>query len=267
MPENVRESGQPHKVYTFSLKTEEMIREHLGVIEGMRDFSHPFKFVQNCYDLLRTVTDYKNQGLLINEWKHTEIKQQLDKKALSRFHQIWSGEMYLHIVLDEYTRKCIKESIVFEKPIIQTELDEYYPIPSLQKLIPTEDKEQNGLLIRIGSDIPEKYAYEKTNVITLDTIGGCNSVMPKNYLCSVCGTTGHEAWFSSQAELDSSLELSGGYVTKSYYNKMKDMMFMALDDEWFKLKSNLVLIAKELIGFGSDERTREVPMSKGFDDE
>ena len=85
MPENIRETGQPHKLYTFDLKPSVYIQEKLGVIEGLRDFSHPFKFVQNVYDLVRTIDEYKNQKMLINEWKRMEIETTFNAKALKEF--------------------------------------------------------------------------------------------------------------------------------------------------------------------------------------
>ena len=265
MPENIRDSGQPHSVYTYSLNPAVLIQEKLGIIEGLRDFSHPFKFVQNVYDFIETINEYRNQKMLINEWKRTEIKTIFNEQARAEFDQIWEGEVSLHIELDKISGEVVKESVSlsFEQ---RTELHEYYSIPNLIQLVPLEDSTLNGLLIKIGADIPEKYAYEKTDVMSLDTIGGCYEIMPENYQCTVCGRKGHEAWFDSQEELNSSYKLSDGYVVKSYYNKLKRLLFRELDKRWFILKANGVQMAREMSG-SNMERIEKVPMSQGFKNE
>lgn len=243
MPE--RKSDQPHSIYTYSLDPVVNIQEKLGIIEGLRDFSHPFKFAQNVFDFLRTLQQNKKVGLLQNRLSK-ETKTSLDQKTLDEWYQIWSGVVYLHLILDEKSGQPIHEEIVLEKPTTQTELDEYYSIQPLKKFIPTEDKEQNNLLIRIGGTMPEKYAYEGCDILSLDTIGGCHDLMPKFYQCSVCGRLSHEAWFHSQEELESSVNLSSGYVTKVLYYKIRDMLFEALDDRWFELKANILNMAREI---------------------
>ena len=109
---------------------------------------------------------------------------------------------------------------------------------------------------KIGADIPEKYAYEGSDVLSLDTIGGCYNIMPETYQCSVCGRRGHEAWFDSQEELESSDNISGGYVTKSFYEKFKMLLFSAIDDRWFVLKANIVKMAIEVKESGYEKHNR-----------
>jgi len=253
LPEN--ESGQPHKLYTFSLDPVTYIQEKLGVIEGMRDFSHPYKFAQNVYDLLRTVDQFVKDGIFQVK-NESEKKISLNQKAYDEFNQIWSGRTYLHLTIDKKTGQPINHEIVLNKPDIDTELEEYFMLPSLMQFVPTEDKAQNNLLVRIGADIPEKYAYEGSDVLSLDTIGGCYNIMPETYQCSVCGRRGHEAWFDSQEELESSDNISGGYVTKSFYEKFKMLLFSAIDDRWFVLKANIVKMAIEVKESGYEKHNR-----------
>ncbi len=251
----LKKTGIPQGVYRYSLDVVRYIEDKLGVMEGQYDFSQKFKALDNLMDGIRTLIEYQKQGLLTKSWPRVACKTKLNPDAISKLNKIVNENIYDLITYNPNdSSEKISEEIIFERPINMLPNQQIHDLPTLDSLKPEHDNEINILLCEIGENILERDAYEGQDPKALDQ-NGCHDIVTQK--CKVCGIIGHQAWFTSIDEINNSYNYTN-WVSKTYYKKCRKRFFNKIKEYTVILKTNCVVLAKEIQGFDS-ERAEAVP--------
>ena len=242
MSSRTSESGQPHKVYTYPLDVVLLVRDQLGVAQGFVEFAHIFKYADNIHDLVKTLMEYKRQGILVNEFTKEEIKTEIMLDVVQNMTQIYEGQTYLVKTFDEeQTTVKIYEEIVLQRPNSNKDNmlksnQTYEELPALQSLKPLRDNYDKEFLIEIAEAILERLAYEGENPKALTVYGNC--VDPETNL----------PYFKTVNDIEESYHYTKK-VSHNYYDNTKKRLWRKWKDLSIRLKTNMVAIAKEMQGF------------------
>ena len=254
MPNKIRESGQPHSVYSFPLEPHELILEKLGVAEGFIDFQHKLQFIENIIDLSEILENAEDSGLLVNKFTKDQIKIKLDRHNNDFMRQIWyHGGYFVH------KHEVTEDSDIISQTWFHFEPPEDYDhmtmeietAPALISMKSRDELSSDKLLLRIGEAIPNKFAYKYEDPVLLSKEGKLQyEVKGKIY---------------DRYETDEAIENDIDYtkdVPRSYYDRTTSNLWSAIKPYVDRFRICAWQMAKEMNDWQFNEEQGETDYSE-----
>ena len=237
----VRSSGQPHKLYTFSEKIDDIIFEKLGVAEGFIDFQHKLQFIDDMIDLAEMLIAWEGQteeeNELLNNFTGKPIPTKVDRKIIGFMKQIWyHGGYFLHEHLETEDMDMVTKTwFCFSPPNYNPSYQEIEPAPALVSMKARDSLSSSNILMRIGEPVPNKIAYKNEDPILLSKEAKLQyEVGGKIY-----------DRYTKDEDIDNDIDFTKD-VSRNYYDFTTSILWMAIKPFVDKFRKNAWKIAKEV---------------------
>ena len=253
-----RQSGQPHKLYTFSEKIDEIIFEKLGVAEGFIDFQHKLQFIDDMIDLAEMMIAWEGEteedNELLNNFTGKPVPTKVDRKTIGFMTQIWyHGGYFVHQHIETTdTDEIIQTKFYFEPPDEYDHMTmEIEPAPALISMKSRDELSSDKPLLRIGEVVPNKIAFKYEDPILLSKEGKLQyEVDGKIY-----------DRYKTDEDIENDIDYTKD-VPRSYYDRTTSNLWSAIKSYVDKFRVGAWRMAKEMNEWQFNEEHEDTDYSE-----